>query len=271
MGLRRPAPGGARGPTAVGEVLKLAALLKWLLAAALALVVIVVALRVLPRPRPAARVVVALALVLVAADLFRAGMGYNPAIPRSHAEQPTTDAIRYLQRQAPARFTGLKSLAPAALAQPLPPNTAMRYGIHDARGYVLPSEGRYFTLWRDAIAPSPRCYYFFCTETPVTTPRALHALGLLGVHAPAPERRRPAAARHDERSTTAPTPASTATRAALPRAFLVDRQVVVRRRAGRADHRDPAVVPVAVGRSPDRSASRHGRPSPRGRRSLRDA
>jgi hypothetical protein len=220
---RRVAPAG---PTAVGEVLKLAALLKWLLPAALALGVLVLALRVLPRPRPAVGVVVALALVLVAADLFRAGMGYNPAIPRRHAEQPTTDAIRYLQRQGPARFTGLKSLAPAALAQPLPPNTAMRYRVHDARGYVLPSEGRYFTLWRDAIAPSPRCYYFFCTETPVTTPRALHALGLLGVtlllQNVDDQPLRGMTAVYD-----GPDARIYRNPRGLPRAFLVDRQVVV--------------------------------------------
>ena len=47
--------------------------------------------------------------------------GQNPAIPVTHAEQPVTGAIRYLQRQRPARFAGL---APEAGIPPLPADVA---------------------------------------------------------------------------------------------------------------------------------------------------
>ena len=44
----------------------------------------------------------AAALALVVLDLFRIGMGNNPAIPPDHAEQPATPAIRALQAARPA-------------------------------------------------------------------------------------------------------------------------------------------------------------------------
>ena len=57
----------------------------------------------------------------------------------------------------------------------------MRYGLYDARGYDFPVEKRYAELWRAGIAPSPDCNYAFCPESAGTAPRALQALGLLGV------------------------------------------------------------------------------------------
>jgi membrane protein YfhO len=122
-----------------------------------------------------------LALGLVAIDLFRAGMGYNPAIPNSHAVQPATGAIRYLQSQRPNRFAALEVKQALSLAYAIPPNVAIRYGLYDVRGYVIPTEERYFNLWRDAIAPTPNCYYLFCTQSAPAKPRAFRALGLLGV------------------------------------------------------------------------------------------
>jgi hypothetical protein len=208
-----PEPGAA-------AVIKLASLLEWLVlgAAALALV----ALRLAGRLGTAA--FLGLALLLVTFDLFKAGMGYNPAIPESHAVQPATPAIRYLQRQRPERFAALEVTKALSLAYPLPPNVAMRYRVHDVRGYVIPTEERYLNLWRRAIAPG--CYYLFCTQGAPATPRALQALGLLGVSSllqhpqdPPLEGVQPAYAGPDARIYPNP--------AALPRAFVVDRQEVV--------------------------------------------
>ena len=119
----------------------------------------------------------ALALGLVVLDLFRVGMGQNPAIPTEHAEQPVTPGLQELLEARPARFVGL---APPVGPQALAPNVAMRYGLYDARGYDFPIERRYNRLWRgyvtdeeDGFAPP--------TLLASTQPRALAALGLLGV------------------------------------------------------------------------------------------
>jgi hypothetical protein len=154
-------------------------------------------------------------------------MGYNPAIPVSQATQPATPAIRFLQDERPARFAGLEPKAPASLALPLPPNVAMRYGLYDGRGYAQPTEERYYETWRRVISPNEDCYYFICTVLADTSPRALRALGVLGVTHLLQNRRDPplrglptAYAGSDARIYRNPD--------ALPRAFLVDRQVVAR-------------------------------------------
>ena len=119
----------------------------------------------------------ALALALVVFDLFRVGVGQNPAIPTEHAEQPVTPALQELLDARPARFVGL---APPVGPQAVAPNVAMRYGLYDARGYDFPIERRYNRLWRtqitddeDGFAPP--------TLLAATTEPALRALGLLGV------------------------------------------------------------------------------------------
>ena len=122
----------------------------------------------------------ALALGLVVVDLFRAGMGYTPAIPDSRAVQPATPAIRYLQSQCPNRFAVLEAKDALSLAYPLPPNVAIRYGLYDVRGYVIPTEERYFNLWRDAIAPTRGCYYLFCTQSAPAKPRGVQGAGAAG-------------------------------------------------------------------------------------------
>jgi hypothetical protein len=203
-------------------LIRLASVLEWLLLAGLALGLL--ALRA--RGRLGSAAFVALALALVAFDLFKAGMGFNPAIPGSTASQPITPALRYLQDQRPARFTALAPKRSNALVLPLPPNVAMRYGLHDARGYAQPTEKRYFELWRSAIAADSGCYYFFCTVLADSSPKALRALGLMGVsdllQSPADPSLRglPVAySGSDARVYRNPS--------ALPRAFLVDRQRVV--------------------------------------------
>jgi hypothetical protein len=125
---------------------------------------------VLWRPRPA------LVLGLVALDLLRFGIGQNPAIPTAHAKQPTTAAIRFLQAREPARFAGL---VPDFGITPLPADVAMRYRLHDARGYDYPIVDRYDELWRRAVAP--KLPFIPPTTLATTTPLALKALGMLGV------------------------------------------------------------------------------------------
>ena len=211
---------GATG--GVAAVLRLASVLEWLLPAALA--VGLVALRL--RGRLGVPAFTALALALAAADLLRAGIGVNPAIPVDHADQPTTPALQALQARTPARFVGLRSTAPGSFVLPLTPNVAMRYGLLDARGYVQPSERRHTTLWRRVISPSPDCYYFFCLVLADPTPRALRGLGVLGVgellQSPRDRPLRGLRLLYDGRDARIYENPE-----ALPRAFLADRQQLV--------------------------------------------
>jgi hypothetical protein len=200
---------------------RLASLLEWLVLGAAALVLLALRLR----GRLGVTAFTVAALVLVTFDLFKAGMGYNPAIPESHAVQPVTPAIRYLQEQRPARFAGLHPQAPITLAVPIPPNVAMRYGLYDARGYDFPFEERYAELWRRAIAQSPDCNYAFCPESAGRSPRALQALGLLGVTDLLQNRRDPPLAGFDV-AYEGPDARIYRNPRELPRAFLVDRQEI---------------------------------------------
>ena len=202
------------------ELVRLASLLEWLLLAGAALALIALRLR----GRLSAPALVTLAVALVALDLFKAGMGYNPAIPDDHAQQPTTAAIRYLQAQRPARFAGLDVTGAAGRASPLTPNVAMRYHLYDARGYDYPIEARYYRVWSRAIAGC--LAYQGCPMSVTAKPSAFRALGLFGVtrllqtpgDKPIPGL--PVAYdRRDARIYTNPY--------ALPRAFLVDHQTVV--------------------------------------------
>ncbi len=157
-------------------IVKLASLFEWGVMAALALALL--ALLLSRRVRPATFVV--LALVLVAFDLVKAGADYNPSIKQEYAVQPVTPAIRYLQDRRPARFVGLEPTT-LALSAPLPPNLALRYGLYDARGDVIPGEERYTEIWRRAIGRNRDCYSFFCTIAAVASPESYRALGLFGV------------------------------------------------------------------------------------------
>ena len=124
-----------------------------------------------------------LALVLVVGDLFQAGMGYNPAIPQSHAVQPVTPAIRFLQAQRPARFV---AVTPYAEVNPLPPDVNMRYGLYDLRGYDLPVITQFGNLWQRYVAPPTPLLPLDTPSVPLTitdnlTPQALKVLALFGV------------------------------------------------------------------------------------------
>jgi hypothetical protein len=104
-------------------------------------------------------VFVAACILLLAVDLFRANMGFNPAIPIRTASPPVTGAIRYLQSQRPNRFIGV---------------------IYDARGYDFPVEKRFDALWRANVAPGVGDFTQ-PEEFAGATPAALRALSLLSV------------------------------------------------------------------------------------------
>jgi hypothetical protein len=154
----------------------MSALFQWVVLAGVGLGLVVLRLRGWRGRRLPVGVFVAGAVVLVAVDLFRANMGYNPAIPKSHAVVPATGAIRYLQSQRPNRFVGVST---STAFQPLPADVAMDFGLYDARGYDYPTEGRYDTLWRRNVDNSPT--FAQPTELASARPAALRALSLLSV------------------------------------------------------------------------------------------
>ena len=174
-GVLQPPSEGVAESTA--EIVRLSALLQWLVLAGAGLALIAVRLAG-RRARGWLPVwaFVALAAFVLAVDLFRANMGMNPAIPVEHAEQPSTGGLRYLEARRPNRFAGLNR---PGIGQPLQPNVAMRYDLYDARGYDYPVVRRYDDFWRatagtpgDFIPPTGRAQ---------PTAESLRALSLLSV------------------------------------------------------------------------------------------
>jgi hypothetical protein len=155
-----------------GDVIRLASLLGWLAVAAAGLALL--ALRF--RRRLGGGASAALAVGLVCADLFHAGMGYNPAIDRDVAAQPATDAIRLLERERPSRFVSMEHVPQNVIP--------MQFGLYEARGYDLPIIRRYDRLWRREISPESTSVAKGLLDIPLTvrqvTPRALRSLRLLG-------------------------------------------------------------------------------------------
>jgi hypothetical protein len=156
------------------EVVRGAALLDWIAAAGAGVVVVWCALRGRTRPT----LLAAAAVAIVALDLARAGMGYNPAIPRSVAEQPPTAAIRLLQRANPQRYVSTGDIPQDA--------APINDGLFEARGYDLPVEQRFDRLWRTRMSPEfptqvgpyPQ---FIPLSLPKVTPARLATLSVLGV------------------------------------------------------------------------------------------
>jgi len=170
-------PGVSADFGSVGAIVRDSALLMWLPLAGAGLVL--VALR-LWRPRMLGTgAFVALMVLVVAVDLFRANMGFNPAIPTRTASPPLTGAIRYLQSQRPARFIGVST---DAVTQPLPSDFAMRFGLFDARGYDFPVEKHLDELWRADVANGALLDFTQPEQYAGATPAALRALSLLSVH-----------------------------------------------------------------------------------------
>jgi Bacterial membrane protein YfhO len=149
-----------------------ASLLEWLPFALGALALLVLR----TRGKLAAGAFALLAIALITADLFRAGMGHNPAIPIDHARQPVTPAIERIQDASPARFAGT---IPEFAIFPLVPDTAMRYGIYDARGYDYPIVERFDRLWQGTVEPVTP-FAVHTIRTPITD-SSLRTLSLFGV------------------------------------------------------------------------------------------
>ena len=113
-----------------------------------------------------------LALVLVCVDLFRIGVGQNPAIDRNIANVPERGAVRFLNRQSPARFVSARRVSHNVLA--------FQFGLYEARGYDVP-------ICVDTIAsgvgdsPGASSVAAEFLDIPLTlgalTPRALRTLG----------------------------------------------------------------------------------------------
>jgi hypothetical protein len=162
-------------PASTGAIIRDSALLIWLPLAVAGFALI--AARLWGTRRLGVTPFVALTVLVLAVDLFRANMGFNPAIKQSTAVPPTTGAIRYLQSQRPNRFIGVSTIQ---LSQPLPDDLAMRFGLYDARGYDFPVEKRFDDLWRASVAPGVGDFTQ-PEEFASATPAALRALSLLSV------------------------------------------------------------------------------------------
>jgi Bacterial membrane protein YfhO len=159
--------------TRTGDVIRLASLIEWLTLAGGGLVLVWLRFRRRLAPTP----FVVLAVALVCVDLFRAGLGYNPAIDRKHASQPATGAIRVLERQGSSRFASM---------DPIPQNTIpMGFGLYEARGYDFPILSRFDHLWRREVSPESPSLKTGLIDLPLSfrkvTTQSLHTLRLLGV------------------------------------------------------------------------------------------
>ena len=155
------------------DVVRMSALILWLTLAGAAL--LLVALRLGRRVGPVP--FVAIGVVLVCVDLFRAGMGFNPAIDRKFAEPPKTGAIAFLERQRPARFVSTMEVPQNVIP--------LQFGLYEARGYDLPILLRYDRLWRRHVTPELASLAdgiaSVALELRQVTPESLRTLRLLGV------------------------------------------------------------------------------------------
>jgi hypothetical protein len=170
-------PAGQLPAAAVVDIVRMSALLEWLPLAGAGLALVAVGLSARLRRRVPVAALIALAALVLAVDLFRANVGYNPAIPLDHARVPVTPALRELQSQSPNRFAVLSR---PGIDQPLQPDLGMRYGLYDARGYDYPIERRYDTFWRAAATTSGD--FIEPTQRAGATPGAMRALSLLSVN-----------------------------------------------------------------------------------------
>ena len=174
-----PAPAGEQPAPGTIDIIRLSALLQWLPVAGVGLALVALGLgRFGPRARRAFPVaaLVGLAVAVLVVDLFRANMGFYPAIPIEHAEPPTTTALRYLQSRTPNRFAALSR---PGIDQPLQPDLSMRHGLYDARGYDYPIVRRYDDFWRATAATSGD--FIEPTQRAGPTVKALRGLSLLSV------------------------------------------------------------------------------------------
>jgi hypothetical protein len=208
---------------AVAPIVRLSSLLEWLPLAGAGVAVVAVGLRIPRSFRISAAALAALAIAIVVADLFRANMGFNPAIPIDHAKQPTTGAISYLQSRTPDRFVGMGQ---PGEQQALGVDLAMRYGLYDARGYDFPVEKRYDKLWRAEVGPPGEIVP--PTAFALPTARALRTLNLFSVADVMQDAdAKPLDLPGLSLAYTGPDARVYRNSGALPRAFLVGRQLKV--------------------------------------------
>ena len=205
------------------DVVHMSALLQWIPLAGLGLLLL--AWRTLPRRPLAVGAFVALVLAVLAVDLFRANMGFNPAIRTADAAPPETGAVRYLQSRTPNRFVGVST---DIAFQPLPADLAMDFDLFDARSYDYPAEKRYDRMWRRNVVPGAPDFAQ-PVELASATPASIRALSLLSVadflqHPRGDANRRARAWRWP---TAGQDGVVYSNANALPRVFLVGRQQVV--------------------------------------------
>ena len=118
------------------DVTALASVVRWCVLAAATVGLAVALVR---RPRRAGALAAA-AVALAAFDLLAMGWGYNPAIPKEQADPPSPPAVEAMQRltEGGGRVVSVDGLIP---------NTATRWGLHDARGHEQPVIERTTRLW----------------------------------------------------------------------------------------------------------------------------
>jgi hypothetical protein len=236
----------------IGEnVVRMSAIIMWLTLAGCALALVVLRLRGGIGPT----VFIVLGVLLVCVDLFRAGMGFNPAIDQDVADPARTEVVNFLARQRPARFVSTLEIPQNVIP--------LDYGLYEARGYDLPIVLRYDRFWRRNVAPD----YADLTgglasvalELREVTPKALRALRLLGVThvlrakyvranpparglVPFPPLDTPGL----EQVYDGPDARVYRVKGALPRAFVVGAQHVLGGEAARRELARPAFDPRAV-------------------------
>ena len=155
-------------------VIRLSSAALWLTAAGAGLALLALGLR----RRLGATAIASLAVLLACADLFRAGVGYNPAIDRDRATVPSTPAIDVLRAEArESRFVSTSEIPQNVIP--------MGWDLYEARGYDLPVVKRFDRLWRREVSPESPSVAAGLLDIPLelreVTPRALRALRLLGV------------------------------------------------------------------------------------------
>jgi hypothetical protein len=217
-------PPGSPFPTR--KIVEVSSVIIWLTVAGAALVLL--AFRLGSRLPPVLFAV--LALTLVTADLFRNGVGYNPAVLRRAASLPATGAIRYLQSHRPSRFVGI--------GQAMQLDVGQNYRLYDARGYDFPAYDRYHRFWNNHVQAYPKLIGYGAREIPlvdINLPRRLggvkeewiRALSVLSVSDIMESRRDPPLQFPELRlAYDGPDARVYSNPHALPRAFLVDRQQV---------------------------------------------
>lgn len=213
----------------VVAIVRLAAVVTWCTVAVAAVVLLVLRLG----GRLTARLFAVLAVALVVGDLFQAGMGYNPAVPDTHVQQPATGAIRYLQahqRHGSSRYVGV---TPYDTVDPLPPDVNLRYHLYDLRGYDFPVVTRFGRMWQRYVAPPTPLLPLDTPSVPLTIrnsllPSTMRVLSLFGVrdlleqkHEPPPDIPGLTVAYDGPDATVYANPSS------LPRTWLVGAQQVV--------------------------------------------